>query len=432
MLTSSSLRWPSARLVYKIIALAAVFVVALTVAAPSPADAARAKKRESGRVKAVADGDTPYLNRKTRGGLIRLAGIQAMETTHGGRGANQCHGPEAKKRLARLTVGKKVQMRSQRKLRVEDGRRLRYMYVKKKKRWVDVQEILLREGHVLWHPTKEWVNSKRYHELADQAAAKRKRGTIWDDDWCGKGPYQGAALQTWVNWDADGNDNQNINGEYVVIANNSSYAVPLRGWALRDSSHDTYRFRAGTVLPAGGRIKLHVGRGSDTATDLYWGHTKAIFPNGSWAKGAGEGVYLLDPQGDFRSWFTYPCVTACGDPARGRLSISKVRYDPDGYDTAAGEYVQLRLASGAPRTYLEKYMLRDSSQAYRFPAGSYLDAGETLTVNVGRASGSDRADRLHHYWGKSAPILSNAGERVEVVDYRAGRLACESWGSGRC
>ena len=46
---------------------------------------------------------------------------------------------------------------------------------------------------------------------------------------------------------------------------------------------------------------MHVGRGANSATDLYWGLGETIFENATNdKKKAGDGAYLFDPKGNLR------------------------------------------------------------------------------------------------------------------------------------
>ncbi|WP_051713326.1 lamin tail domain-containing protein [Spirillospora albida] len=302
----------------RITAVTALAGVAATAAASGADAAARQVSRGYGTVRAVADGDTPYVGGKRLSDRVRLIGVQAAETSHGGRGKTWCHGGEAKKRLGALLIGKRVQLRSQSPGRDGQGNRpLRALYLPRKGGgYMDVQQVMLQEGHVLWHPDKrEWQNNRLYHVLADRAAAARARGTIWDDDWCGAGPSQGAGLSLYVHWDAQGQDEDNLNDEYVVVTNEGTAGVPLAGWRLRDGSLNTFTFPSGAYVPPGGTATLRIGSGETTrtatGTTYHWGQRHPMLANADPANGMGDGMYLLDPQGDFRAWRTWPCVVSC-------------------------------------------------------------------------------------------------------------------------
>lgn len=79
-------------------------------------------------------------------------------------------------------------------------------------------------------------------------------------------------------FNALGNDNHNLNDEYVCFENYGSAAADMSGWRVRDETAKTYTFPS-FVLPSKATVRLHTGAGSDTASDLYWGRTQAVWNN---------------------------------------------------------------------------------------------------------------------------------------------------------
>lgn len=86
--------------------------------------------------------------------------------------------------------------------------------------------------------------------------------------------------------------------EESVWLRNDGGAVDLAGWTLRDETGIIYVFPALTLAP-GGAVTLHTTAGADTAQDLYWGQTQAV-----WA--AGRSVLLSDTTGNLHTRFTIP------------------------------------------------------------------------------------------------------------------------------
>ncbi len=99
------------------------------------------------------------------------------------------------------------------------------------------------------------------------------------------------ALQR-VHADADGDDRENLNDEYLVFENTGSSTLDLSGWTITDEAGHTYTVPDGTTLAPGDTITLHTGSGSDTAADLYWGSESPIWNN------AGDTVTVRNNQGD--------------------------------------------------------------------------------------------------------------------------------------
>jgi micrococcal nuclease len=282
----------------------------------------------TGKVVAVADGDTVNVRIRQNGHWserkdVRLLGIQAMELTdysraHGRRG--ECHAVEAAERLEFLLQGRRVKRRKIRlasfrassKTAGRRGRLRRAIAYKTGGHWQDVGAMLMREGHVLWDPNgKEWAWNRRYGDLAAQAASARVG--LWDTDFCGTGPWSGAALELKLRWDAPHSDGHHVNGEWIRIKNDDPLAaLPLHRWWVRDSALRRYRLPRIAVVPPGGSVRVRVGKGTDTLSNFFWGQPDPVFENVKRGRRAiGDGAYLFDPQGDLRAWRMYPCRPGC-------------------------------------------------------------------------------------------------------------------------
>jgi len=83
-----------------------------------------------------------------------------------------------------------------------------------------------------------------------------------------------------VHADAEGDDRENLNDEYVVFENTGASKLDLSGWTIADSADHVYTVPDGTTLAPGAQITLHTGSGSDTDTDLYWGASAPVWNNG--------------------------------------------------------------------------------------------------------------------------------------------------------
>ena len=269
----------------------------------------------TGKVSFVADGDTLDVDLDGDGtrrpARVRITGIQAMEltryTSYPSRRRGECHGLAAAARVERLLrAGRgRVRVTAQNPASRSGGRLRRSIAARIGGRWRDVGSALLAEGHALWLPNPvEYAWNATYHRLAAGAAAAGQR--LWDPAACRPGPSAGADLAADVNWDADGNDFANVNGEWVEIANRSAFAAPVGGWTVRDSALRRFRLPAGTVVPAGGSIRVRVGSGTPTASTFYWGMREPVFENASAdGRGIGDGAYLFDADGDLRAHATY-------------------------------------------------------------------------------------------------------------------------------
>jgi hypothetical protein len=286
-------------------------------------------------------------------------------------------------------------------------RPLRSVAVKIGGQWRDVGHELVRQGYALWLPfNDEWAWDAAYQVAAQQAAHERRM--IYDTARCGAGPAQASALTVWVNGDADGLDDQDLNGEWIRIGNPSGRDVPIGGWWVRDSGLRRYTFGTGTVVPARGAVYVHIGRGVDTATHKYWGLDAPVFANVIPALHFnGDGGYLFDPQGDLRSWMLYPCLVDCGSPLAGSV---KLRVEPRG-----AELIEL-VNTGPVAVDLFGHVVTSRWLAHRFEERTVLEPGRSITVPLG---GGRR-------------ILDDAGGTVSFSTADQWTVHCTAWAAGRC
>ncbi|HEV3001791.1 MAG TPA: lamin tail domain-containing protein [Solirubrobacteraceae bacterium] len=265
----------------------------------------------SGRVVHVHDGDTLEVRSAGRTLRVRVTGIQAMEQTvyssFPSRRRGECHAVAATNRLEQLVERSRnvVRLAAQDPSSRSGGRWRRSVAVRAGGGWRDVGEVMVAEGHALWltNPV-EWAWNARYAAAAERAAAQGLR--LWDTDACGAGPSAGADLEVRVNWDADGVDVENPNGEWIRVANRSQQDVPIAGWWVRDSALRRFRFPSGAAVAAGGAVTVRVGRGEASGTVFHWGLDEPAFENPAGdGRGVGDGAYLFDPDGDLRAWEMY-------------------------------------------------------------------------------------------------------------------------------
>lgn len=77
--------------------------------------------------------------------------------------------------------------------------------------------------------------------------------------------------------DAPGNDNDNLNGEYVIVKNTGTTVVRLGGWDIA-SGRKSSALPAGRIQP-GARVKIHSGKGDNTARHRYLGRRSQLLRN---------------------------------------------------------------------------------------------------------------------------------------------------------
>lgn len=83
-----------------------------------------------------------------------------------------------------------------------------------------------------------------------------------------------------INADAEGDDRENLNDEYVILENVGDEALALGGWTVEDEAGKEYTFSSGFTLESGTTVALRTGSGTDTETDLYWGASNPVWNNG--------------------------------------------------------------------------------------------------------------------------------------------------------
>jgi endonuclease YncB( thermonuclease family) len=381
----------------------------------------------TGKVDFIADGDTVDVDidgdGTKRAFRVRLTGYNAPELTHYSRRASErrgtCQGVSAANQIERMIRQShgRVRLKAQRASSRSGGRRLRRMVeVKIGGHWRDVGAPILRAGHALWlqNPVESAWN-REYSTIAQEAMA---RGVgLWSKTSCGAGPEAGAQLDVRVKWDADGNDAQNINGEWVEIKNlDPNRPVAIGGWRVRVSDLRHFVLPAGTEVPAGGRIRVRMGHGTSDGSNFYWGFGHAVFGP------QGDAAYLFDPEGDPRAWMIYPCRFACGDPLEGVFRVG-AQYQ------GRQEYVTLRNTSGAAAD-LNGYILWLPYHQYEFGANSVVQPGETMRVDIGGDPADDT--RLRRYYGFNGPMLTDSGQRVQLRAYHDAVVGCTAWGNFSC
>jgi endonuclease YncB( thermonuclease family) len=406
-------------------ATAALTLVGVMLAtSPAAASWIQTQTSAEGKVVRVRDGDTVDVDVWGDGTstpqTIRNTGIQAMET-------GQCHAAQATKLMTSLAAARTVRLTARYASTSSLGRPVRYVDSQSGSVFTDTQLPMLNAGQALALTLGNETSRWRSYMYAQQKA-ERTGANLWDTDYCGSGPQQANPIKVWVNYDGDGDETLNPNTEWVRIQNQGSTTLSLTGWWLRSAAQDYLRFPAGTAISAHSVLTVYVGKGTRTATKLYWGFSSPHFPNSDEPGSYGSGAYLFDPQGDLRSHTSFPCLYACSDSRAGQVAM-KVNYDAPGDDQTnpTGEYVALTL-KGTKAVDLSYTTLWSHGNTREFGGGTILKPGERMIIHMGKGTNT----RLNHYWGKSYAPLTNSGGNMVLRTTNGIRITCSAWGTGRC
>jgi micrococcal nuclease len=257
-------------------------------AAPLPSDA------EAVTVLSITDGDT--LDVRFADGSraeVRLIGINTPE-------ANECFSEEASLVLEVLApVGSRIGMTSDVSDVDQFERLLRYLWVG----GMSVNEESVRRGAAISRRyAPDTAMAVRFEEA--QVEAKAAGLGLWAPEACG--PRADADLSVIaVEYDAPGNDNENLNEEWIQIFNGGDNLVDMTGWSIKDeSASNRYEFPALFVLAAGESVTIYSGCGDDFGAFLYWCAGRSAVWNND-----GDTVFLLDPNGNNHDTRIYVGVT---------------------------------------------------------------------------------------------------------------------------
>lgn len=219
----------------------------------------------------VADGDSIEVFYKEAVERVRLIGIDGPEY-------GEPFAAEATAALSQLVGGKTVELEFDQERRDQYGRLLAYVWIGSTMANAEV----LRLGLATVYTVQPNVKHLSVLRAAENEAKAAKRG-MWATS--GGSPLEIVS----IHYDAAGNDNNNLNDEYVVFR--VLVSGSLAGHSVEDEAGHHYGFPS-RVFQAGQVFKLHTGSGTDTQTDLYWGKTGTAVWNNT-----GDTVKLLDPQG---------------------------------------------------------------------------------------------------------------------------------------
>ncbi|PIP17367.1 MAG: hypothetical protein COX44_00290 [Candidatus Portnoybacteria bacterium CG23_combo_of_CG06-09_8_20_14_all_37_13] len=221
----------------------------------------------------VVDGDTV---KSRSGATIRLIGINTPET-------GQPYPSEAKNKLKELIKGKEVRLEKDITDKDQYNRLLRYI-------WLDnifINLEMVKRGYANSYTYPPDIKYQKQIAAAEKQARESKTG-IWALAQAGN-----SIIVSYMRADAEGNDNYNLNDEYVIFKNTSSRPIDMAGWTAKNEATHIFTFPSFYLAP-NAIVALYSGSGTNTTDKLYWNRADekyAIWNN------SGDIVYLRDAQG---------------------------------------------------------------------------------------------------------------------------------------
>ncbi len=235
-------------------------------------------------VSEVVDGDTVRLQ---SGETVRLLGINTPEK-------GQSYFEESTDKLKEFVSGKPITLEKDVSDKDQYGRLLRYIYVED----IFVNMELVRQGYAnayIISPNTKYSNL--FIESENQAKS-RKIG-IWEP----RTVYPDCIGILYFHWNAEGNDNYNLNDEYVTFRNSCSLSIDMTGFTIKDEATHIDAFPE-FELSSQGSVTLHTGSGTNTHTDFYWGRSGGQSGAAVWNNN-GDTLYMRDKEGNLVISYTY-------------------------------------------------------------------------------------------------------------------------------
>lgn len=215
----------------------------------------------------VFDGDSLLVSIDGEEAEIRLLGINAPEGT-------ECHGDDARSTLTQLLDSGVVTLVADDEDTDQFGRLLRYVYVDA----LSANLALLANGDAI---ALQGDHSAEADFVAVSDAAAAARLGLWAADACGPTPPPADIAIVDYEYNPDGRDEADKNGEWIAVANTGSDTVDMSRWILRDeSTQHRFVFPVGFSLDPSQEVLVHTGCGEDGSSHLYWCAEDPVWSNG--------------------------------------------------------------------------------------------------------------------------------------------------------
>jgi len=238
--------------------------------------ALKSKAADTATVLRVIDGDTCLLE---DGRQIRYLGIDAPEN-------GDFLFEEAVQANNRLVGGKEIRLELGSSQKDKGGRFLAYVSVDD----VFVNLELVRQGYA--HIQRPLGAKYRDVFLKAQEEARAARRGIWEK------MKESGIVAALVHFNAEGNDWQNLNDEYIVIENQADEPVDLTGWMVCDEANHRYLFPK-FVLSGKASVTLRTGLGRNAEDELFWGSGSPVWNND------GDTIFIRDSEGNLVLSYVY-------------------------------------------------------------------------------------------------------------------------------
>ncbi len=373
---------------------------------------------ETATVQRVVDGDTVIVNDEVTGAesRIRLLGINSPEKPTKKKPGN-CGGAQAEEWLtALLPEGTRVRLlSSDRASTGKNQRPQRVVLAYNEKTGQFDQDVawgMAERGWGVWFTVPSEASMSSLYRAAIEGAQQKRVG-MWDPELCGIVEQPDASLSLRIS-----RGNGNVADETVTVRNTGGTTVDLTGWMLRDAGNaGWYTFPGGSVLTPGDYRVVHTGKGRDrrpTGHDVYRDRKNKLYVDpGREPNLVGDGAYLLDRAGNFRSWREFPCTQRCeADPGMGALQIQDLSLGKKrGKKRAQSQFVRL-VNNGPTELCLDGYRMETQGLTYWFPSNTCIAPGSTFTLHGGDRRSWSRATYLDRkkpmfYLSGSAQIISD-------------------------
>lgn len=250
--------------------------------------------RETAQVVRVIDGDTIEVALNGEMYTVRYIGIDSPEP-------GQRNSAPATKANRELVEGKIVLMERDVSETDQYGRLLRYVYLED---GILVNALLAEMGYAI---AVAYPPDVKYQALITkkQEIAQNSGLGFWAASTATVTPLAGnLTSQIMIDPDcsqfnAPGNDNQNLNEEYVCLVNPGQEAVDMSGWSISDQYGWIYVIGEFS-LDAGAEVKVRSGCGENTQVDLFWCRSETAVWNND-----GDCVYLNNAAGEAAGEYCY-------------------------------------------------------------------------------------------------------------------------------